>query len=124
MTVGCRVTSFLGAWQERVSNPWLLGVVESGCRLQWLEDPPPLSPCPVSVPIPSQVGTTEALNLEVRCLIGKGAVEEVLNRGSPGFYSQLFVVPVIRRVASRPRPITFEPLPAKIKVQNGDTNLN
>ena len=31
---------------------------------------------------------------------------------------------VIRRMASRPRPITFEPLPAKIKVQNGSTHFD
>ena len=77
-----------------MSNPWLLGVVESGYRLQWMEDPPPLSPCPVSFPFLSQIGATEeALDLDVCSLIEKGAVEEVLTRGSPGFYSRLFAVP-------------------------------
>ena len=75
MTIGRRVASFLGAWREQVSNPWLLGVVELGYRLQRMED----SPSWFSFPFPSQVGATEALDLEVCSLIEKGAVEEVLN---------------------------------------------
>ena len=34
MAVGCRIISFVGAWRERVSNPWLLVEVESGYRVE------------------------------------------------------------------------------------------
>ena len=54
-------------------------------------------------------------------------------RGSGGGFDQRFAQflqsavhgpEIIRRMASRPRPVTFEPLPAKIKVQNGDTHFD
>ena len=67
--------------------------MESGYRFQWAEDPPPLSPCPVLFPPPSQAVRVEALDFEIRTLLKKGAVEEVSNHGSPGFYSRLFIVP-------------------------------
>lgn len=84
-------------------HPWLLGAVKSCYKLQRLEDPPPLSPCPVSCPLLSQVGAAEALDLEITSLIEKGVVEVVLSGASPGFFQSAVRGPKVnRRVASRP----------------------
>ena len=68
-------------------------MVESGFLIPWSQDPAPLSPVPWFLPSPSCPVAAAALDDEVRALLAKGAVEELLPPVSPGFYGRIFVVP-------------------------------
>ena len=77
-------------WRTRVSDPWIVEVLEEGYRIPFLYVPP-LSPEPISLHAynPQSI-KGKALAEEVHNLIAKGAVEPA--PPSPGFYSRLFVV--------------------------------
>ena len=76
-----------------MESDWVLSVVESGFLIPWERDPAPLSLVPWFVPPPSCQVAAAALADEVRALLAKQAVEELLPPVSPGFYGRIFVVP-------------------------------
>ena len=53
----------------------------------------PLSRVPFVFPPPGDPQAYQALDAEVQSLLAKGAVDLVVDQGSPGFYGRLFVVP-------------------------------
>ena len=85
--VGGRLALFHPTWIQITRDPWVLNVISEGLLLP-LEDHPPLSNVPINL-------TSHHPSLEevVTSLIKKGAIERVLTRDSPGFYSRLFLVP-------------------------------
>ena len=69
-----------------------MGVLGSGFRLPWKAEKAPLSSSKIAFPSPQSPDAVQALDLEVRSLLEKGATEEVLSE-TPGFYGRIFVVP-------------------------------
>ncbi|XP_070173457.1 uncharacterized protein [Littorina saxatilis] len=70
-----------------------MGVVRSGFRLLWLEDKAPLTRTTPSFRFPADPEACAVIQAEVLLLLQKHAIEEVIDRRSPGFYGRLFVVP-------------------------------
>ena len=83
----------LSAWRLLTSNSWVLRAVESGIRLSWVAERPPLTSAPPSARPPACPVARQALDTEVDALLTKGAIEPVADATSPGFYGRLFVVP-------------------------------
>lgn len=92
--VGGRLSSFVGAWENITSDRFTLSVIRNGYHLRFAGDtgPPTLSRRPVFFPLRGR-GSAQALQEQVQVLLQKGAVEEVQDLDSPGFYSRLFLVP-------------------------------
>jgi len=47
----------------------------------------------VPFPLPEASSKREHIRTEILAMLKKGAIERVLNKSSPGFYSLLFVIP-------------------------------
>jgi len=54
----------------------------------------------VPFPLPKASSKREHLRAEILAMLKKGAIERVLNKSSPGFYSLLFVIPQKERETS------------------------
>ena len=79
------------AWRRIASpDPEVLAIVHEGF-LTPLHHRPPLSRRPVFMSSPSD-HTKFLLQDEVQTLLYKDAIEVMINRHSPGFYSHLFLV--------------------------------
>ena len=91
-TVGGCLHAAWKAWQNLGADQWVVSVLRFGYRVPF-EEPPPLSPSPISFESYS-VGSLkqQALSEEVRKMVEKGALEPVSQPG-PGFYSRIFLVP-------------------------------
>ncbi|XP_070212733.1 uncharacterized protein [Littorina saxatilis] len=83
----------LSHWQVSIQSQWIVGVVGSGFRLLWKDGKAPLARRPPAFKPPSSQEAISVLRAEIASLVQKGAVEEVLNHSSPGFYGRLFAVP-------------------------------
>ena len=82
-------------------DPWVIAVVKEGVRLTF-HTPLPLVSYPSWISVPKNPNKASALRLEVQALLRKRAIETVVWRKSPGFYSHLFVVP---KPGGRWRPV-------------------
>ena len=74
------------------AESWGVTVLRDGCRVPFLDSPPPLSRTPLSFPT-YRAGSprAEALRQEVEGMLAKRALEIARDLG-PGFYSRLFLV--------------------------------
>jgi hypothetical protein len=85
---------FYENWEALTDDRWTLSVIRAGFRLVFLQDPPLTSRPPFSR-IPTALANTrhQTLGKEVESLLEKGAVIELFQPFTPGFYSSIFVVP-------------------------------
>ena len=86
--MGGRLAHFAEKWEEITDNKWVLSIVQHGFRIPFIKIPP-LS----SVPNRMSQSSSPFLREEIENLLNKWAVERVQNPGTPGFYSQIFLVP-------------------------------
>ena len=93
--MGGRLAAFADAWAETTADSFVLSVLRKGYSLPFSEElgAPPLSREPFAHLSPSDPEAIAILHTEVQSLLGKGAIEEVGDTSSPGFYSRLFLVP-------------------------------
>ncbi len=85
--VGGRLAHFADRWREITDDKYVLSVVSKGYVIPFRTFPP-LSRRPVFFP----ANHVSRLRAEVDALLGKRAVERVVDHQSPGFYSRLFLV--------------------------------
>ena len=86
--VGGRLAHFVEQWEELTNNKWVVSIDRNGFKI------PFKSVLPISVvPINLSQSSSLLLREEIVELLKKRAVERVRNPGTPGFYSQLFLVP-------------------------------
>ena len=92
--VGACLAPFSKAWASAGADTLLVRTLQEGYRIPFLEQPV-LSRKPVLFPTYTKTSEKyEVLRREVKDLLTKQAIEEVVNpENSPGFYSRLFVVP-------------------------------
>ena len=92
--VGARLQGFWRVWSRLDIAPWIVSVLTHGYRLEFdtTLPSPPLSNSPSIVSSYRDPVKQSALLEQFHSLIDKGAVEEVLNPTTPGFYSRLFLV--------------------------------
>ena len=69
-----------------------MDMIEKGYKLEF-HSPPPLSQTPVAFPPPRDQVRKDGLHQAVQDLLAKGAIQQVQNTSTPGFYSRVFVVP-------------------------------
>lgn len=91
LVVGGRLTHFLPQWEEVTSDPWTLSIIREGLGLDF-HHPPPLSLMPIHFPPPVIREKRLALEAEVLTMLKKGAIVELLEPPTAGFYSRLFLV--------------------------------
>ena len=88
--VGGRLRFFLGHWEKITDDQWVLSVIKEGYKIEFNQIPPKTGIKKTNVPAKN----LDILNMEVKSLIEKGAVEHVpLNDLQNGFYSTFFQVP-------------------------------
>jgi len=83
-----RLQMFWKKWQEAGADPWVVSVLREGYSLKF-QSKPKLS----KVPMWNLQNTHPQVHQEIQDLLQKGALEEVKNPNSPGFYSRIFLVP-------------------------------
>ncbi|CEP09065.1 hypothetical protein, partial, partial [Parasitella parasitica] len=114
--VGGRLAKFASAWTQLLTSSWLMPVIKEGFQLPFHTTPPTTTQgSTISVDHQQHL----LLKTEVRQLIAKGDLEEVLRDqqiAEPGFYSPMFVIPRksggLRPVFNLKRPNLFlEPRP-------------
>ncbi len=88
--VGGRLAHFVDKWEEITDDTYVLSIVRKGYMIPF-HTPPPLSLRPVCFPVKDSTHTSLLLSV-VDELLEKKAVEIVVDQGSPGFYSRLFLV--------------------------------
>ena len=86
--VGGRLQKFWKVWQDLGADPWVVSTIKHGYAIEFIHQPP-LS----TTPIFGLNSNHPQVKVEILKMIQKGALEEVLNPFSPGFYSRIFVVP-------------------------------
>lgn len=90
--VGARLLHFWEKWQALGLSPWVVSVLRSGYNLEFTRDPP-LTRTPSLDCVSANQSRNQVLQLQIEDLLAKGALEEVQDPSTPGFYSRLFVVP-------------------------------
>ena len=85
--MGGRLAHFVEKWEEITDNKWVLSIVRHGFRIPFSKIPP-LSSVPIRMSPPPHF-----IREGIENLLNKWAVERVQNPGTPGFYSQIFLVP-------------------------------
>lgn len=91
LPVGGRLQAFSAQWSLISEDPWVLSTVRDGYRLE-LTRIPFLSAVPWAFPVPNDPDLARLVKAEVDQMLDKGAIE-VVEDGSPGFYSPIFLVP-------------------------------
>ena len=86
--VGGRLQGFWESWEKMGADPWIVSTIRFGYSLEF-QSKPQLS----SIPIWDLNSKHPQVDLEIEKMLQKGALEEVFNLQSPGFYSRIFVVP-------------------------------
>ena len=89
--VGARLQSFWKVWEDKGASPWVVSVLRDGYNLEF-EEEPPLTRVPSVVSQYQDPLKQELLGEEISALLKKGALEEVKDHCSPGFYSRMFLV--------------------------------
>ena len=85
---GGRLQDFWESWEKMEADPWIVSTIRHGYNLEF-NTKPLLSTSPVW----GLNSKHPQVNLEIEKMLLKGALEEVQNHHSPGFYSRIFVVP-------------------------------
>ena len=80
-------------WEKMGASGWALRVLRTGFRIVWQGPKPLLSRRPVVFPTPGLPTAVAVLDQEVESLLSKGAISQVLNCQTPGYYCRLFAVP-------------------------------
>jgi ribonuclease HI len=86
--LGGRLQKFWKVWESEGADPWVVSTLREGYALEFESDPI-LS----SHPLWGLNSRHPQVDLEIQEMVNKGALEEVENPKSPGFYSRIFVVP-------------------------------
>lgn len=88
--VGGRLRFFLSHWEKITDDQWVLSVIKEGYKIEFNQIPPKTGIKKTNVPAKN----LDILNMEVKSLIEKGAVEHVpLNDLQNGFLQYLFPCP-------------------------------
>jgi hypothetical protein len=91
LVVGGRLQQFYINWTALKIDKWILQTIRHGLRIRFLSNPPLKNhPTPI---IPYNVQQKELLDEEIESLMKKGAIEVTPNPLTPGFYSNMFVIP-------------------------------
>ena len=85
--VGARLLHFAKEWEKITQDQWILSLVREGYMIPFVQKPP-LTSSPIQL-----TSGHPCLPEVIQALIDKGAVERVLQPGTPGFYSRVFLVP-------------------------------
>ena len=89
LKVGGRLEFFTDSWEHHGASIWQLKTVKRG--LTWtFKTPPPLSPQPIFYHQKCQM-KQKLLEDCITSMWNKGAIEEVPNPHTPGFYSTIFL---------------------------------
>ena len=91
--VGGRLQKFWPRWKEIGINPQIVQILKEGYILPFKEEPPVLSKTPIINSSYVDPIKNSALIQQVQKLLEKGAIEEVQDPSTPGFYSRIFLVP-------------------------------
>jgi len=92
-TVGARLSLFWRVWERKGAHPWVVSVLREGYSLEFNTKPKLSSTPNVQSAASSNPSRDLVLQGLIHDLLSKGAVEQVDNPLSPGFYSRLFFVP-------------------------------
>ena len=84
-----RLSKFSGAWSEIGADPWVMRIVQWGCKIPFVTLPP-LRFQGQETTYPKGSLKWSSLNQSVQELRNKGAIEPAPL--TPGFYSRLFLV--------------------------------
>ena len=90
--MGGRLSLFLDSWRSITRDQYDLHLLQQGLHLS-SESQPLLTISLVPFPLPEASSKREHLRAEILSMLEKGAIERVVNKSSPGFYSLLFVIP-------------------------------
>ena len=85
--MGARLLHFAKEWEKITQDQWILSLVREGYMIPFVQKPP-LTSSPIQL-----TSGHPCLPEVIQALIDKGAVERVLQPGTPGFYSRVFLVP-------------------------------
>lgn len=89
--VGGRLTAWARGWESLLQDPSVTRTVQEGVLLRFKDSRPPLRRSPLA--FPTSANAAQQLEVVVRQLLDKQAIEPVQDCSTPGFYSRLFVVP-------------------------------
>ena len=90
LPVSARLQNQLSVWKLITSDRWVLELLSVGYKPTFVQKPPlTCNPGWFSV----GRGHEQALLTEIDSMLQKGAIEEVSNPASPGFYTSIFLVP-------------------------------
>ena len=100
LSVGNRLSHFVENWKNITDDKFVLNVIKEGYRLDFKKYPP-LVRSPINE---SNMSSNQLLILEseIAVMLEKGVIEEVQTQSSPGFYSQIFLVPKKENKSLRP----------------------
>ena len=91
--MGTRLSHFREKWRTVSSDPWVLGVISEGLRLEFQTGYPFPSGTRIT-PLSGDASKNQALESEVRALFKKGAIELVPEEEKgEGYYSTYFLTP-------------------------------
>lgn len=89
--MGGRLQQFYINWTILNIDKWLLQTIRQGFIIRFLSSPPLRNhPTPIT---PYNLQQKELLDQEIDSLLKKGAIELTPNPSTPGFYSNMFVIP-------------------------------
>ena len=90
--LGGRLAHYVENWKVLGTDSWVVNTLEQGYKWQ-LTARPPLMTHPLVVSTPRSLEVELGMDQLLAKLLNIKAVERVVNRNSPGFYSRWFVVP-------------------------------
>ncbi|XP_073444579.1 uncharacterized protein [Dendrobates tinctorius] len=87
--VGGRLRFFYPKWEQISSNPWILGIIKEGMKIEFLQYPYDF----FILTRLNSIAQEKALEEEIRSLLSKGVLVEVPEgQEGRGFYSPLFLI--------------------------------
>lgn len=91
--VGGRLSAFRGEWERSVSDRWVLGIIDQGYALEFV-DRPPIDNGVKITPVPRDPAARLVLSEEIASLLEKKVIAPVPPESiGQGFYSTFFTVP-------------------------------
>ena len=90
--VGACLLKFYAQWQALTQDKWVHSVTRLGYRIPFMSQPP-LRTSPIPIQPPRDPEKKRLMDEEIRAMASKRAIELVTNSESPGYYSNIFLVP-------------------------------
>ena len=88
LRVGGRLQGYWEKWQQAGASPWVVEVLKEGFRVQFHREPPLRR-----TPWFGLNSKHPEVNAHIQKMLDKGALEEVRDPSTPGYYSRIFLTP-------------------------------